>query len=279
MTASVATLPRTEGWQARLRLGFAVRGERTVLVDRERHGPLAVQRPFYPEGDICHVYLLHPPGGVVAGDALGISVDVGTGAHAVLTTPGATKFYRSVAGHASQTQRITVQSGATLEWLPQENILFPGADVRLQTDIDLLGDARLCAWEIQCLGRPAIKELFEHGRLDSRLTIQRDGMPLVIDRLRVDADNRARLSLMAGMAVGATLYISNADEQSIERCRDLLLTDGPDYTGATLLEDILVVRYLGNSTERARQMFTAIWQALREQAIGRTPHLPRIWAT
>lgn len=279
MVASVATLPRTEGWQARLRLGFAVRGERTVLVDRERLGPLAVQRPFYPEGDACHVYLLHPPGGVVAGDVLDISVDVGANAHALVTTPGATKFYRSAAGYASQRQRLVVQPDAVLEWLPQENILFPGSDVRLTTEIELIGNARFCAWEIQCLGRPAINEAFENGSLDSRLTIQRDGCPLVIDRLRVDADCRGRLSLMAGMAVGATLLISNADEGAVEHCRDLLLADGPDYTGATLLEDILVVRYLGNSTERARRMFTAIWQSLRERTMGRTPSLPRIWAT
>ena len=86
---------RTEGWQAGLRLGFRAGPRRTLLADRQRYGPLAVQAAFYPEGVICHVYLLHPPGGVVGGDRLDMEVTLGKGASTLLTTPGATKFYRS----------------------------------------------------------------------------------------------------------------------------------------------------------------------------------------
>ena len=116
-----------EGWQASLRLGFAPRAARTALVHREQRGPLAVQRPFYPEGDTCHLYLLHPPGGVVGGDRLDIEARTTGEAHALVTTPGATKFYLSAGHTAHQTQRLRVGAGGALEWLPQENIFFPGA--------------------------------------------------------------------------------------------------------------------------------------------------------
>ncbi|MGB5651682.1 MAG: urease accessory protein UreD, partial [Sedimenticolaceae bacterium] len=89
-----------------MRLGFRAGPDSTVLAERQRHGPLAVQRPFYPEGGVCHVYLLHPPGGVVGGDVLGIDVKLAQGAQALITTPGATKFYRSAGALARQTQRI-----------------------------------------------------------------------------------------------------------------------------------------------------------------------------
>lgn len=279
MAVAAEQFPRTQGWQARLRLGFVARDRRTVLAARERSGPLAVQRPFYPEGDVCHVYLLHPPGGVVGGDVLDIEVKVAAGANALLTTPGATKFYRSAGQRARQTQRIVVEPGATLEWLPQENIFFPGAEVGLDTRVALHGDARLALWEIQCLGRPAISEAFERGNIDSRLAVLRDGVPLVLDRLRVGPDNRARLSLMAGLAVGGTLLISHVGAAEVEACRDMLFASGSDYAGATLMDDMLVVRYLGNSTEKARCLFSDIWQALRPTAIGRAPSAPRIWAT
>lgn len=279
MSVAAEQLPRTQGWQARLRLGFEARERRTVLTERMRQGPLAVQRPFYPEGDVCHVYLLHPPGGVVGGDMLDIEVQVAAGARALLTTPGATKFYRSAGLRARQTQRIVVEPGASLEWLPQENIFFAGAEAALDTRVELHGDARLALWEVQCLGRPAVCESFERGHIDSRLAIVRDGKPLVLDRLRVRPDNRARLSLMAGLAVGGTLLLSHAGEREIEACRDMLLASGTDYTGATLLEDVLVVRYLGNSTEKARRLFSDIWQTLRPTTIGRAPSTPRIWAT
>ena len=279
MTAAVAHSARSGGWQARLRLGFRVAAERTVLAERERQGPLAVQRPFYPEGAICHVYLLHPPGGVVGGDILAVDVAVADDAKALVTTPGATKFYRSGGARARQTQQIAVGPGATLEWLPQENIFFPGAEAHLETRIDLQGDARLALWEIHCLGRPVIEEAFDSGQVDSRLTISRDNRPLLVDRLRVDSENRVRLSLLAGRAVSGTLVITGAGAGEVRACRDLLAGGGTDDAAATLLEDLLVVRYLGNSTERARRLFTAVWQKLRPNTTGHPPHVPRIWAT
>ena len=279
MVAAAEYRPRIDGWQAGLRLGFRAGSHRTVLAERQHHGPLAVQRPFYPEGEVCHVYLLHPPGGVVGGDSLAIDVQLEQGAQALVTTPGATKFYRSAGARARQTQTITVHDGARLEWLPQENIFFPGAEVELETRVELMGNARLALWEIQCLGRPVIGEGFDSGHIDSRLSISRDGRPLISERLRVDAKNRARLSLMAGLAVGGTLLITDAGEAVVVACRDLLFAGGTDHAGASLIEDILVVRYLGNSTERARRLFTGIWQKLRADTLGYPPGVPRIWAT
>lgn len=279
MHAVVKPLDRKPGWQAFLRLGFDLRGGRSVLAERSRKGPLAVQRPFYPEGDVCHVYLLHPPGGVVGGDSIEIESRLGQGSHALLTTPGATKFYRSAGNSAQQRQTLVVEDGAALEWLPQENIFFPGAEVALETRVELHGAARIALSEIQCLGRPVIAEDFDSGRIDSRLQIMRDGRPLLSERLRVRADNRCRLSLMAGMAVGGTLVISHAGEAEVDACRDLLFAGGTDYAGATLIEDLLVVRYLGNSTERAHKLFRAVWQLLRPTTIGREASPPRIWAT
>jgi urease accessory protein len=279
MTAQASQVPTDDGWQAGLQLGFRAAGRRTLLAERRRHGPLAVQRPFYPEGDVCHVYLLHPPGGVVGGDVLAIDIRLEAAARALITTPGATKFYRSAGRLARQTQTLRVEDGAVLEWLPQENILFPGAEVALETRVELQGDARLALWEIQCLGRPTNDEGFDEGHLDSRLTILRDDVPLVLERLRVDAGNRFRRSLMAGFAVSATLLISHAQTAEVEACRDLLYSGDTDHAGASLVDGILIVRYLGNSTERARGLFTEIWQRLRPATLGRAASTPRIWAT
>ena len=103
------------GWEARLALRFEQRAGRTVLAHRSHEGPLAVQKPFYPEGDVCHVYLLHPPGGVVGGDRLAIEIEVASNAHAVITTPAAGKLYRSAGPASMQEQRLSVAPGAALE--------------------------------------------------------------------------------------------------------------------------------------------------------------------
>jgi urease accessory protein len=276
---SAAAADTDKGWQARLALGFRAQARRTVLAERAHHGPLSVQRPFYPEGPVCHVYLLHPPGGVVGGDRLAIDVDAGIGSQALITTPGATKFYRSASAVASQCQRLRVRTGASLEWFPQENILFPGAEVSLATHIELEDDARLAFWEIHCLGRPVIDEPFDAGRLDSRLAVYRDGRPLLLERLRVAGQRGTRRAQLAGHPVTATLLLARADTADRDLARSLLPELGDGYTGITLIEDLLVVRYLGRSTEQARGLLGAVWSALRPAMLGIEAAMPRIWAT
>lgn len=269
--------PAMQGWSAYLRLGFRSAPGRTLLAERERRGPLAVQRPFYPEGEVCHVYVLHPPGGVVGGDRLRIEANLASASHAVLTNPGATKFYRSAGETAQQTQQLTVGDGARLEWLPQENILFPGAKVRLHSRIDLQGDARLAFWEIHCLGRPANAEHFASGKLDAQLSIYRDDRPLLLERLRVDPQSLQRGALLRGHPVVACAVFSHAMEANLEQARVLLVQAGS--CAATLLGDLLVVRYLGDSTEQARSIFSELWQGLRAPLMQRPACPPRIWNT
>src|SRR5688572_22366253 len=124
-TRAAGATAQAPGWQAELRLKFAVEAplSTTRLVERQHRGPLVIQRPFHPEGDPCHAYIVHPPGGVVGGDALRVDIEVSAGAHALITTPAATKFYRCDGRTSSQIQELRA-AGATLEWLPQENIFY-----------------------------------------------------------------------------------------------------------------------------------------------------------
>ena len=147
----------TRSWPATLKLDF-IKGARKTFVHRSHRGPLGMQRAFYPEGDVCHVTLLHPPGGVVSGDELEISVNVGRGASALVVTPGATKHYRSraavsgagVAGslNPGAVERETGASlpsvgvvrqllnvdGGSLEWLPNESIHFDGSEAQVRAN-------------------------------------------------------------------------------------------------------------------------------------------------
>ena len=267
------------GWQASIRLGFRATPARTLLAERQHQGPLKVQRPFYPEGMPCHVYLLHPPGGVVGGDQLQIGIQVQPDAHALLTTPGAAKFYRSSGAKAEQRQLLEIDGG-TLEWLPQENILFPGARLRLSTEIRLDAAARFIGWEIHCLGRPVIGERFESGQAEFRLSITREQTPLLIDRWRID--HPQDLSGAAGLrnhpVVGSWLA-SNADPSVLAQARERLPQASQGLIGLTLLGELLVARYLGDSTEEARGLFQQLWRITRPLLLGRDACPPRIWAT
>lgn len=279
----------TSSWEAELSLSFAAAADGgTVLAGRAHRGPLMVQRPFFPEGrGVCHVYLLHPPGGLVGGDRLKIDVAVGPGAHALCTTPAATKAYRTAGPPASQLQVVVVEDGGTIEWLPQETIVFDGADVDLGTRLDLGAGARVLAMDLVCLGLPARAEIFARGCCRQRLELWRQGAPLVVERARWDGGGAALGASwgLGGAPVLGTLLAAPAPAAAgaaLEalRARAAELPDG-DAGGATVLADgaALACRYLGRSAERGRAFLHDAWCILRPALLGRAPAPPRIWAT
>ncbi len=273
-------------WHAELHLGFARNGERTVLRENRHRGPLRVQKALYPEGDaVCQAIVLHPPSGIAGGDHLAISADVWAGGHAQLTTPGAGKWYRSGGAEASQRIDFTVDEGATLEWLPQETIVFDGARARMDTRVSLAADSRYIAWDILCLGRAAAGERFEKGRFDLFFRVDRGNAPIWLERGGFDG-NDAMLSSPAGWAgttVCGTLLCTFPElpQQSaalLEACRKVAPADGANH-GLSALPGMLVARYLGDSSEAARLWFADLWAILRPACCGRPAVTPRIWNT
>ena len=274
-------VPLSAGWNARLDLGFERRGARTELVHRQHTGPLVVQKSLHPEGDSpCHAIVLHPPSGLVGGDGLALGVTVGPHAEALITTPGATKWYRSLGAVAVSETRLTVAAGGALEFLPREAIVFDGAAARAAMIIDLAADARLLTWDTWCLGRTHSGERFAHGTLElsTRLTIA--GRDVLLERGVLEGGS-ALLSSAAGLGgapVFATMLAVGAvlDSHQIADCRALVVRDGQG--GLTQLPEVLCARYLGHSTEAAHEWFVALWERLRPLMLGRVARRPRLWA-
>lgn len=276
------------GWQADLRLSFEKKRGRTVLGKCSRKGPLTFQRPFYPENEVCHLYLLHPPGGLVGGDGLSLKGEIGKNAHTLITTPGATKFYRSLGQTARLDQTLSVAAGGVLEWFPQETILFPGAVADTGTVVDLDEDASFTGWEILCLGRPASEMPFDRGRLSARFMIRRKGMPLYCDCIRAGGDDQPGSGIhcapgLKGYPVTAGFTATGVTRQMLPELRDLPESSVSGNTsclkGITLINDLLIARYLGHDPEEARRFFTALWSRIREATLNRRACVPRIWAT
>ncbi|HKO47946.1 MAG TPA: urease accessory protein UreD [Polyangiaceae bacterium] len=274
---------RALGWSAELELGFEVVAGRSALVRNRHRGPLAVQRAFYPESkEVAHVYLLHPPGGIVAGDRLTVRVDLAPGARALLTTPAATKFYRSEGRVAAQTQLFRVSGGASLEWLPQETIVFGSAQVQTKTRVELEPGASFCGWDVVCLGRAASGDHFASGRLQQAFEIWQAQRPLWIERSEFDANEPVRNAPwgLGGRRVFGTLVCTGQNAAAVAAARAAVDTDDArELFAVSQLRAAIVCRYLGSSTERARQVFTQAWAALRPLVLGRPASPPRIWLT
>ncbi len=270
-----------QGWKAELNLGFKRKLEHTVLSRHTQFGPLTVQRPFYPEKETCHLYLLHPPGGVVGGDELRINVRLEEEARVLLTTPGATKFYRSMGALAQQVQTLSVADGCALEWLPQENIFFDQTRSHLSTRIVLEDTARFIGWEINCYGRPASRDLFTKGLVRTRLEVIRDGVPLLLDQLLVeDASALKSPGSFNGYSCFGTLVATQVSPRLLDLVRTIVSTrENRQLVGLSLLDDLLVARCLGHYSESIANTLRSIWAALRPELLEREACHPRIWST
>lgn len=272
---------RNTGWQAALALRVRSAGRRSVLASEHR-GPLRVQKALYPEGaSTAHVVVLHPPGGIAGGDALELAVHVQPGAHALVTTPGATKWYKANGSAASQHARLAV--GGTLEWLPQEAIVYDDADVRASIDVELDAGAAMIGWDIVALGRHAAGERFTRGLFSQSIRLRIDGELAWVERTRIaggDALLQSPIGL-AGNHVFGCLWAAGPvfDDAALESLHAALGDAAATAPLTRLTPRLLVARTLGDSTQAVRARLTRIWSALRPRVCGRTAAIPRIWAT
>jgi urease accessory protein len=276
------------GWRGELHLDYAAHAGRTVLARRRHAGPLQVQKSLYPEGpQVCHGIVLHPPGGIVGGDALRIHARVQPRAAALLTTPGAAKWYRSAGPQARQDLHLRIGADASLEWLPQPTIVFDGAYAAAHCDIDVDACGCYIGWEILCLGRTAAGERFRHGSMQLHTRIVRAAEPLWIERARIEGGSRlldSPVGLHGEPVSGTMVAIASAERLTqalrsglLAACRALAPHSGRG--GITRLPALLVARYLGSRAEAAHDYFVRLWQVLRPALLGRSACTPRIWST
>ena len=272
--------------QARLSLGFADDAGTTRLVERSHFGPLRVQKPLYPEGpEVCHAIVVHPPGGVVGGDQLRIAAQAAENAKAFITNPGAAKWYKSNGHTSRQNVTLEVAARASLEWLPQETIFFDDAQVDLHHTVSLGKDAVYIGCDILCFGRTASGESFNTGRIRQHTEVRREGRLIWFEQGAVAGGSASMHSplALAGHTVCATLIAAgkslSASQMNAIREQIIAIAGSEAKFGVSQLKSIFVARYLGDSSETAKQAMIAVWQTIRPELMMREAVVPRIWNT
>lgn len=273
-------------WNASLSLDYTLESKRSVV--RYAHsGPLRVLQSLYPEGDaVCHNVLVHPPGGLVGGDTLDITVTVGSGAHGLVTTPGATRFYRSEGAPAEQRARLRLQAGARMEWLPMEAILYNGCVAENRLTCDLAPGAELIGWDVTALGLPHAGQPYARGTFCQYIE-----MPGVwLERGAIDASDARLLSSPAGLAGNtcvASIFFATGSPMGRER-REMALESARQVLHAHPLQpwagvtspspQVVVLRVLAPQVEPAMALLKNVWAAWRRSLWSMPATLPRIWA-
>lgn len=271
-------------WQARLTLAFSDDAGTTRLTGNRHYGPLRVQKSLHPEGGaVCHAIIVHPPGGVVGGDQLAIEAGVGARAHALLTTPGAAKWYKANGKVSRQQVRLDVAEGAALEWLPQETIFFNDAHVALEHAVTLAADASYIGCDILCMGRRASGESFDSGRVTQRSSIRRDGKLIWWEQGALLGGRLDSPLGLKGHSVCATLLAVGKPLPSalLAEIRNDVAADsaGAAGFGITHTRGVLLARHLGDDSEAARRIMLTVWRHVRPHLLGRQAVTPRIWQT
>lgn len=299
-TTSIATSitkPIKNHWFAHLVLEFSATPVGTQLTHTQRKGPLSVQKVFYPEGrDCAHIYLLHPPAGIVSGDELHINVAVNSNAHLLFTTPGAGRFYRARTnleiGDSKQLQITTLKlaKSAICENFPQETIVYEGADGFNCVDIELTNSSVYLGWDITCLGLPDSKQPFAEGKYCQLNRLFCDGKLIYHDRIKLSPANNL-LTHPAGLAnnsVFATflayapkqLIKQQTRKQLIDLLRNKIIQEKAQTSiSITDIDGLLVIRYLGKHAQQCKQLFISLWEILRPLLLDKVAVQPRIWHT
>ena len=275
-------------WHARLALDYTLRDDGRSIARFSHEGPLRIMQSLYPQGEaICHNILVHPPGGLVGGDRLDIGIHVHSGAHGLITTPGATRFYRSLGEPAVQSTEIQMQADARLEWLPMEALCYSGCLAENRLRLSLAPGAELLGWDISALGLPQAEQPFVQGQLLQHLEVP----GIWLERARIRAEDHGLMNhplALAGhrclgmlfMVCGQALDRARR-ERLLEAARDVL-ADHPlgAMAGVTAVhEQVLVLRALGPLVEPVMDMLKKVWQVWREQAWQIQAPPPRIWST
>ena len=274
------------GWQAKLSIDYSVEDDHCVA--RHVHdGPLRILRSLYPEGNkVCHNILVHPPSGLVGGDSLDIKLHLHDHAHALLTTPGATRFYHSDGLTATQSVHATLGHGARLEWLPLEALAYSGCYASNQVKFNLDAESQLMAWDITALGLPHANQAFELGQFQQHLEIE----GVWLERGLMDASDQRLLHSPLGLnghSCQGTLVFAQGNpmsdaqlQQVIALARNiceqhpLVLQAGVSSPDARLV----VVRVLSAQVEQAMDLLRRIWLAWRSELWQLPAVAPRIWA-
>jgi urease accessory protein len=275
-------------WHARLDLDYRLDPDQRSIARFRHDGPLRILQSLYPEGDaVCHNVLVHPPGGLVGGDVLDIRVQVAAGSHGLITTPGATRFYRSEGEPALQLTELDVAPGARLEWLPLEAICYSGCRAENRLTLRAAAGAELIGWDVTALGLPGAGKPFERGTM--RQHIEVPGMWL--ERGLVDAADRRLLQSPIGLAghrcIATLFFVAGAPiararrDAALDVARSLIEGHAlRESAGATSPHaGLIVLRALAPVVEPVMQLLRAVRQAWRAELWGLAAQPPRIWST
>lgn len=272
-------------WHAQLDLNYEIRDTRCVATHTHT-GPLRILQTLYPEGDaIAHNVLVHPPGGLVGGDTLDLKVHGGSGTHGLITTPGATRFYRSEGPLALQRTHLQLDAGARLEWLPLEALCYDGCHAENHLTMALQPGAELLGWDITALGLPQAQLPFVNGSFSQHIEVPGHWL----ERATLDAQDTRLLDGPTGLAghrclaslfwvTGSVLERARKDD-ALELARSAIAESLLAGSAAATSPNahVVVVRVLSPLVEPCMQLLKQVRGLWREQLWGLSPSGPRIW--
>lgn len=288
---------KKRAWKASLALQLSMTSVGCQLTASKRNGPLSVQKAFYPEGyDCAHIYLLHPPAGIVSGDELSVDITLDENAHSLITTPGANRFYQarqdSAIGIAEQKQhcKIKIAAQAKCENFPLETIVYEGAVGFNTVDVYLAENSVYLGWDITCLGLPKSNTVNKNSFYSQLNRVYCHETLLFHDRIDITPDNQIQQHVIGlnqhhvfgtFLAYSATTQVNDQQRQAliVQMRETIAAQEAQQKISVTELRQLMVIRYLGDNAQECKALFIQLWQLLRPHYLEKTAKVPRVWYT
>jgi urease accessory protein len=269
------TAPRV-GRDGALRLDFERRGAATVLARSRFTLPLQVMTPVELDDPAAVVSILNPTGGLVGGDRLAIDARVGAAAHACITTPSATKVYRTTADAAVQDVSLRLETDAVCEWVPDHTIPYEGSALRQRITAEVGDGACLILVDAFAAGRVGRGETWAFRLLDSAITIRDAKGWLLCDRFVLGSDgflDPRALGASEGRPYFATLVVIAADVEAFRREVAARFPPRGDVAVAagSLPRRGALVRCLAPSAPLLLDALDGLWASARRHVLGLSP--------
>jgi urease accessory protein len=271
-------LQRSEGL-ARLVLARSARG--THIADLFERSPIRIMFPGIRGAPVEEAVVVNTAGGIAGGDRLEISVTVLADASVTVTSQAAERVYRALSEPALIDTRLKLRQGAQLAWLPQETIVYNGARMRRNTEVEISAGAEMLALEWLVLGRAAHGEEMLGGQIIDGWQVKLDGRLIWADRFRATDDVFPRLrspALLADFKAIATLIYFGPDAEAWVQFIRALAPQLPCHCVTTMVSRLMIVRLAARDAAELKAGLREILLNFERTRAQGPFRVPKMWS-
>lgn len=247
---------------------------KTYLAKQYYKLPLQIMPPHYQDTDgTAFVYLLNPSGGILHNDRLLTEITVEKDSKALVTTPASTKFYKMDAGYAKVVNRLSVEAGGVLEYIPEHNVPYAQSSTYQENYFYLDRTSSLIATDMVTAGRVSRGEIFDYDIYSSKTKVFVDDELIAYDNSTIEPGKMTldQIGMLEGFLTNGTMYIygQNLPKEIVTEINQMKREEGIYLGVSAVTADLMLVRFMGTNMIELQKTIHSVWDIARRNLLGK----------